>query len=359
MQKCSTGPRIAYLYITRRCNLHCRHCWVNASPEVAAEDEMSLKDYQRLLSRLKEGGLEVVKITGGEPAIRPKVLGGLLNTCQRLGLKVSIESNGALLDQKMLTMFKKTGVQNLSISLDSPDPDFNDTLRGQKGAFQAAVQSILRARALGLKVMVVSTVFAGASGNLHDLERLVRYVLVELGVPAMKIQSVMPQGRAMSLNDALFALQDHNKFISILKALSTQYPGRISVILPWAFVNPIECPGLVFGRCAADELIGILPNGDASLCGIGITCRNAVVGNTINEDPVKLWQESPFFVSIRTLFKKQEFLGVCGICVFRRYCANVCPAYAFERFGSFSAPYAVCQELFEAGLFPNEYLLKN
>lgn len=357
-RKSPTGPRAAYLYITMRCNLRCRHCWVESSPAVLADGEMEVEDYQRLLSRLKEGGLEFVKITGGEPAVRPHVLVGLLQVCRNLGMWVSVESNGVLLDKAMLKLFRQFGVHNLSISLDFPDPLPHDAFRGQGGAFRATVDTIRTARALGLNLVVVSTVLAGASGNLHELRRLVRFVLAELGVPAMKIGNVMPAGRAKSLDNALLALQDQTAFAGMLRVLGTQYSGRISVLLPWSLISPIESPGLVFGRCGADEIIGVLPDGGISLCGLGITRCDTIVGNAVSEDPLKLWRESGLFASIRTVFRERRFSGVCGVCVFRRYCANVCPASAFELRGSFSAPYPTCQELFEAGVFPEEYLLR-
>jgi len=358
-RKSPTGPRAAYLYITMRCNLRCRHCWVESSPVVLADGEMEVADYQRLLSRLKEGGLEFVKITGGEPAVRPHVLVGLLQVCRNLGMWVSVESNGVLLDKAMLKLFRQFGVHNLSISLDFPDPLPHDAFRGQVGAFRAAVGTIRTARALGLNLVVLNTVLAGTSGNLHELRRLVRFVLEELKVPTMKIGTVMPAGRAKSLGSALLLLQNHTECADMLRVLGTQYPGRISVLLPWSLTNPIESPGLVFGRCTADEIVGVLPDGGISLCGLGITCRETIVGNALSEDPLQLWRESPFFASIRALFGgEQGFSGVCGVCVFRRYCANVCPASAYELRGSFSASYPTCQELFEAGVFPEEYLLR-
>lgn len=51
--------------------------------------------------------------------------------------------------------------------------------------------------------------------------------------------------------------------------------------------------------------------------------------------------------------------GVCAVCVFRSYCANVCPAMVFNHTGSFEHSFPDCQYIYDQGGFPSEYLLSS
>ncbi len=353
------GPSAVFLHITSRCNLCCPHCWVAASSGrstgngQSTDSVLTLADYVRLLERLKQGGLKFVKITGGEPLLEKRLVLGLLGACRRLGLYAGLESNGTLLSPKVVEQLKRLGLKELGISLDFPDPALHDEFRGQTGVFRAAVDAVRSASRIKLNVSVVTSVFAT---NLPYLRRHAEFTLTEIPAANMKVAGVVGLGRAREMNGGLLGPREYLEMATILRELGRLFPDRIAVGLPWSLVNPMDDPGLSFGSCHADGTMGILPNGGVSLCGLGVSRPEAVVGNVLTRDPLAIWRDAELFVYLRTRWG-QEFSGVCGECIFHRYCANVCPAYAFEVYGSFSAPFPPCQHLFEEGLFPEYCLL--
>src|SRR5262249_49203329 len=66
------GPLIAWIEITRACNLPCKHCYINAGK--ARRHELSTDEVKRLLDDLKAHGVFCVVFLGGEPFIRPDFL---------------------------------------------------------------------------------------------------------------------------------------------------------------------------------------------------------------------------------------------------------------------------------------------
>ena len=66
-----TDPKLLSLYyhITNRCNLRCKHCWVDADSSL--ENELSLDEAKDVVLQAIPLGLHNVKLTGGEPFLVP------------------------------------------------------------------------------------------------------------------------------------------------------------------------------------------------------------------------------------------------------------------------------------------------
>ncbi|HET8796207.1 MAG TPA: radical SAM protein, partial [Thermoanaerobaculia bacterium] len=64
-----SAPLMAWVEITRKCNLRCPHCFVVGGMQRA--NEMSTERILRLLDEWAELGVLTVVLTGGEPTIHP------------------------------------------------------------------------------------------------------------------------------------------------------------------------------------------------------------------------------------------------------------------------------------------------
>ncbi len=64
-----------YFYLTKGCNLCCRHCWV--APKHQTEEtkypELSLDQFRSVIEQAKPLGLTGVKLTGGEPLMHSQI----------------------------------------------------------------------------------------------------------------------------------------------------------------------------------------------------------------------------------------------------------------------------------------------
>jgi MoaA/NifB/PqqE/SkfB family radical SAM enzyme len=136
-------PYLVALNLTRRCNLRCAHCYLDAGTRGAGVgDELRTDEVLALLERIAALSREtMVVLTGGEPLLRPDVEGLARRAADR-GLMVVVGTNGMLLDDRRVAALQAAGVRAVGISLDSLDPVYHDRFRGLPGAWRATMEGI-------------------------------------------------------------------------------------------------------------------------------------------------------------------------------------------------------------------------
>ncbi|MCK4259609.1 MAG: radical SAM protein [Halanaerobiales bacterium] len=341
-----------YTLLTDKCNMKCPHCYIAANEkDQKNEKELSLEKYIEVIEKLRERGLEYVKLTGGEPLIKKDIAKSIIDYCNKNNINISLETNGTLMDDKDIEFLSSIKKMSLSFSLDFPDDRF-DTFRVYPGAFEKVVQTIkqIRETAKGVTITVLATIF---KDNFNIMDELASYVIEDLGV-AIKMNPCTEVGRASRDNfkKKLLSPNELFTFYEKVHTIANKYPKKMTVILPFIFYkNNSE---LHLSCCEAKEIIGLMPGGNVSLCGIGVINDRTIWGNVNDEDILSIVENSNELID---KFKNYEYSGVCQRCMFKKCCANVCPAYALEAYGSFTASYPVCQMLYDNGLFPEEYLV--
>jgi len=132
----------AYVLITQRCNLSCRHC-SNAMDSQGLD--MSASEASRVFEWLaRSGGSPNVIITGGEPLLN-RELPTILSEAKRiLGTGISVQTNATLLDEAAIAMFDEYSVA-LDISLDGCDEQSVSLIRGP-GVFGLVMRAIEQLR---------------------------------------------------------------------------------------------------------------------------------------------------------------------------------------------------------------------
>jgi cyclic pyranopterin phosphate synthase len=135
--------------VTDRCNFRCVYCR-SAKPENHADDVLlEWAEYERLVKTLVGMGIRKVRVTGGEPLVRPGVV-EFVARLKALGVAdLSMTTNGHLLAGRCNEL-AAAGLNRINISLDSLDPEkFARITRTQSFAqviagIEAAQQSPLR-----------------------------------------------------------------------------------------------------------------------------------------------------------------------------------------------------------------------
>lgn len=128
----------AKIKLTEGCNLRCVMCnyWRSAP-----EGELTRDEVLRIIAEMRELGLKKVHFSGGELFLRPDAVEILCATAAR-GINVNLTTNGTLLNKEMVRELVRGRIHSMSFSLDGPDARTHDRIRGQKGAFEAAVRGI-------------------------------------------------------------------------------------------------------------------------------------------------------------------------------------------------------------------------
>lgn len=107
--------------VTDRCNFRCVYCR-SADPEnhMAHEALLEWGEFERLARILVGLGIRKVRVTGGEPLVRPGVE-NFIARLKRLGVQdLSMTTNGHLLEGRLGALLE-AGLDRINISLDSLD----------------------------------------------------------------------------------------------------------------------------------------------------------------------------------------------------------------------------------------------
>ncbi|NOZ63438.1 MAG: radical SAM protein [Caldiserica bacterium] len=332
--------REIYLYLTYRCNLSCAHCWI---PPEGNHEEI---DQEILLSEIKKAlplGLKSIKITGGEPFCEPTLI-RLIEKMRELGLGVRLETNGTLINKSMAINLRRLNVYSVSVSLDGATPKTHDGFRGREGSFHATLTGIRLLVEQGIPVSLVCALHRGNIGEIEDIIALSQ----SLGVGILKLTPVLPMGRGEEL-------KEEKQLLSAREILSLfqQYAKHARVFwhIPFAFWPVASLRTLGNQRCLIHHILGILPDSQISICGIGSEIRELIMGKVGEVSIKEIWHSSPLLREMReTIPAKLE--GICGKCIFKSFCLGFCRAEAFLRTGRLTAPFWLCEQAYQEGIFP-------
>ncbi len=121
----SCGRKINYLRlsITDRCNFHCHYCMpAESGHNTQVIDSLSLEELETLAQIAVDLGIEKIRITGGEPLLRPGVVDFLARLGRLPGLRhLGLTTNGVFLSS-VADELKNAGVHSINVSLDSLNP---------------------------------------------------------------------------------------------------------------------------------------------------------------------------------------------------------------------------------------------
>jgi MoaA/NifB/PqqE/SkfB family radical SAM enzyme len=187
LKKPLVGPSIGTLIITYRCNYFCEFCElpqraIRRKKEGIREfDEKEMLQVVRGFKSIRTAG---VGITGGEPLIRKDIF-DVLTEIRRLGMVGHVNTNGHFLSPGNVASLVKSGVDSVNISLDAPDAETHNRIRGNRRSFEMigkGIEEILRQRKNGRPRIGLTTVLFGSNVEKGiEMARLAR----ELGVDSL------------------------------------------------------------------------------------------------------------------------------------------------------------------------------
>ena len=171
----SCGRKINYLRIsvTERCNMRCTYCMPeNSSKKNVPGHYLSFSQFETLVRSAVQIGIEKVRITGGEPLLRPGLIDFLCRIGKIEGLeRLVITTNGLLLPY-LARDLASSGVHSLNISLDSLNVDTFKSITG--GAdLSTVIKGIDAALNVGLRVKLNMVPMRGI--NDHEIIRMVNF----------------------------------------------------------------------------------------------------------------------------------------------------------------------------------------
>lgn len=178
---------------TRRCNLHCVHCYAD-SENREYPNEMTTAEARRFIDDLAEFRVPVLLFSGGEPFIRPDLF-ELGVYAKEKGIRTVISTNGTLITAEKARQVKEAGFSYVGVSLDGIG-EHNDKFRGHKGAYEAAIAGIRNCLAINQKVGLRFTV---TTHNYKDVGPIFDLIEKE-GIPRACFYHLVYSGRGQGIS---------------------------------------------------------------------------------------------------------------------------------------------------------------
>jgi SynChlorMet cassette radical SAM/SPASM protein ScmF len=338
-----------YLYLSERCNLRCRHCWV--APRAPEEDERSidLTILMKTIVAAKELGLGTVKLTGGEPFLRKDIV-ELMRFLHGEGLAIDIESNGTMIDRDMARIIKECEVRQVSISLDSSQAALHDKLRGVEGCHGKTIAALYCLREQKISTQVIMSLY---KENIPEIEPLAA-ICDDLEVPSFKINPVMPTGRG----EKVFQSRENVDIEELIRIdrwveadLRSKFKTEVYFCMPIGLKSLAAVTSNPLYECHILNILGILADGTISLCGIGQTKTDLSMGNIAMDGITEIWHHHPLLKKLRKETPSQ-LSGICGRCIFKFRCLGSCRACAYAASGDLRSPFFMCDEAYKKNIFP-------
>lgn len=323
------APFLISWNITKRCNLKCSHCYLDAA-ELEGRDEISTAEAEGFIREI--AGLNpkaMLILTGGEPLLRSD-WGRLSRYATSLGLMVVVGTNGMLLDDAVAVELRENGVKGVGVSIDSAGPTYHDSFRGLPGAWDRTIFGIEALRRKGMDFQVQ---FSLTRENRADLPAVIE-LADRLDARAINVFFLVCTGRGQNITD--LSPEEYEAALEYLVKAEKEYEGRLMVRARCAphflrvasAMNPDgrvlrgETSGCVAGR----GYLRISPEGNVTAC--------PYMPASVGEDNLRrrglgeIWNESPVFRSLRD----PVYSGRCGRCEFNEVCGG-CRARAFALSG--------------------------
>lgn len=327
------APQRVYWETTNACDLACRHCRAEASPE-RDKRELSTLEGMNLLTQLTNFGrpLPHVVLTGGDPLKRSDLF-DFIRYARDLGFGVSVAPSATpLLTDEAIAAIKDSGVDAISLSVDGSTAQRHDDIRGIPGTFERTLRAAKKAREVGLPFQVNTLICAETDDDLEAIHAQV----VAMGAARWSLFFLVNVGRGDVLSPVSVERAEE-----ILHWVAAMPRGRGQMV-----VTTTEAPQLrrvvaetqrAQGQAAPEppangsahphaqqHTAGIRDgNGILFISNTGEICPSGFLelscGNVRTDDLVSVYREAPLFKNLRD---PASFGGRCGRCEYKFACGG-------------------------------------
>lgn len=238
--------------VTDKCNMSCGYCMPKDNTKWFDTTEvLTFEEIIRLSSILANLGVEKIRITGGEPLIRPSIE-DLVRSISRIeGIKsIGLTTNGLLLLEK-LEALKFGGLSSVNISLDSFKDNKFKMMTGVNG-LDKVIGSIQNAKDLGLDVKINTVVVRG--WNDDEVVEFANFAR-RTGISVRFIEFMPLDGTGMWRNDLVFSKRE------MIEKIETD----IGKVLP-ASEKETSAPAKLYSFSDGVGTIGFIPSVTEPFC---------------------------------------------------------------------------------------------
>lgn len=317
---------------TNTCNLTCKHCYQDASPDATA-NELTTEEARRLIDGIVRAGFKIMIFSGGEALMRPDIY-ELVAYAASQGLRPVFGTNGTLITAEVAQRLKDCGAAAMGISLDSLDAQKHDDFRGLEGAWEATVAGMRACREVGLPFQLHTTVL---DWNEEEITAITDFAVAE-GAIAHYVFFLIPVGRGRYINDTALKVAANERLLRKIMAKQAEVAIDVKPTCAPQFTRVAEQLGVDtrFDRgCLAGLTYCIIsPEGVVRPCAYMLEEAGSVRERPFDE----IWRDAEVFQRLRG----RTYGGSCGTCDYRARCGGCRARAAYYHDGDYLAQDDYC-----------------
>jgi MoaA/NifB/PqqE/SkfB family radical SAM enzyme len=165
----AVNPR-GLIRINGHCNMSCAFCFVDRTAP-----DFDVEQLKQEIDQMARGGTRHLVLSGGEPTLHPQ-LADLIRYAKSLNAfdVIEMQSNGVkCADMAYARELVEAGLEKVTFSLHSIDPEHSDKITRLPKAFGKTIQSIHNFRRLGVLTQIAHVL---TKSNYMELPQTVRYL---------------------------------------------------------------------------------------------------------------------------------------------------------------------------------------
>lgn len=320
----------ATIEVTRRCNLRCNHCIIGASPTNGKDlDRDTLYD---IVDQLAEMQVLDLTLTGGEPFLRSDFCDILRHAQERM--LCTVLTNGTCITEKETKILQEINPKLIQVSLDGATRETHDAIRGE-GTFEKTVQAIRNLVEADLPVEI-ATVFS--KFNFHEYPLMIDFAK-HLGVDALDVSELLPQGRGRALHEYCLSLKENcelKKYYYEKTLTETEIGiggGQSLDFLKNPFDSEKRSPRR--DLCYAFETSLVIKADGVVIPCLSLDEEEFHMGTILEQSVADIWN-SPPYERLRML--SVDDCQECSSCVYVRICGGSCRAKVYQISGDLRGP---------------------
>ena len=303
----TTAVPVFGIEVTRRCNLHCPHCFTSSGGDT--HPGPSKQQLITLLGELASAGARSVAFSGGEPLIR-KDLADLVRAGTDAGIAdLGLVTNGYYASPSNARALADAGLRTVQVSLDGVDAHDHSAVRHSELAdYYRALRAIRLFKQVGLAVYVATVI------SPRNVQRAPEMALFceALGANGLRYCTFVQTGRATQaevVEAFTVAPENLDRFVDFVRQINGSSNARLTVSIdhamgPWTDSGEFQCE-------SGQSVAYITAEGDLYPCP-ALVALPFRIGNVF-ETPVLELLASPRMSTVRGI-PRQKVEGLCSTC---------------------------------------------
>lgn len=168
-------PLTGCIELTKRCNFNCVHCYLpdRHSYDTEPSNELDTPTLLKIIDDISDAGCLFLLLSGGEPLLR-KDFNEIYTHAKNKGMMVSVFTNGSVINQKHIELFRQLPPMAVEISLYGASEQTYKKITGCSSSFRKVMTNIERLKTNDVPIILKTILMDYNRDEFKDIESIAK-----------------------------------------------------------------------------------------------------------------------------------------------------------------------------------------